>query len=592
MCPQEHDNERRLVAIFAADVAGYSRLVQGDEVGTLQSLRACRKIVDGLIADHGGRIANTAGDSVLAEFPSAVKAVQCGVDVQEALRSVYQGSNEAGPLQLRIGVHVGDVYIHDGDLLGDGVNIAARLEALADPGAVYISSATYASVRQAFVLGFDDLGAKALKNITEPIHVFRVRLPGSATIPRHSLSNAPNSARIVDKPAIAVLPFSNLGRDPDQDYFAEGITDDIITELSRIRAFLVIARNSTFTYKGRSADVRQVGRELGVQYILEGSVRCIAERLRVNAHLLEACSGNHIWVDRYDRLTSELFDVQDDITRSVVASTQTEVILNEGLLAERRERPELHLWELSTRGWREIYQLTREHLERARETGQSIKRLYPGDPKGPQVIATASYHLVYMGFATNVAETREEAIIEAHEAMRLDDRDEYTQWTFGNVLIGLLGRREEAVAAYKQALEINPNFALAYGSLATTLAWAGQSDEAISAAQTAIRLNPRDPSIFFRYTALALAYYSKGDFQTARDWARHAVARRGNWWIAWVVLAASQARLRDKAGADEALLGLFAVIPGRSISALPFPPLGQLQISNLCEGLKLAGLPD
>ncbi|MBO1906333.1 adenylate/guanylate cyclase domain-containing protein [Microvirga sp. 3-52] len=587
---QEHKVERRLAAIFAADVAGYSRLMERDEVGTLQTLSSRRKIMDRLIAHHRGRIANTAGDSVLAEFPSVVDAVQCAVAVQEALAYANQDARVERRLVFRIGIHVGDVMVQGCDLLGDGVNIAARLQSIADPGGICISESAYGYVRKVVPVGFTELGPQKVKNIEEPIRAFAVTLtkvapPSTQATPAKALSPP-------DKPSIAVLPFTNMNGDPEQDHFAEGITEDIITELSRISAFFIIARNSTFTYKGTNPDVRQVGRELGVQYVVEGSVRRSGERVRVNVHLLEASTGNHIWGDRYDRPLADLFDVQDDITRSIVASTQTQVVLNEGLIAERHEHPDFHTWDMAKRGWRNIYQLSRESLERAREIGLAIKRHDPASPKGPQIVATATYHLVYMGFASDPDAMRQEAIAEAREAMRLDDRDEYTQWTYGNVLMGLLGRREDAISAYEQALEINPNFSLAYGSLGTTLAWQGRSDESIRTVEIAIRLNPRDPSIFFRYTALAVAYYSKQDYQSARDWAQHSVARRANWWIGWALLAASHAQLKDIAAAQAALSGLLEVLPNRRISTLPFPPLGEEQITHLREGLKMAGLPE
>ncbi|KLK91639.1 hypothetical protein AA309_19145 [Microvirga vignae] len=590
MVSTEHRVERHLAAIFAADVAGYSRLMEQDEVGTLRTLTAHREIIDRMIAEHGGRIANTAGDSVLAEFPSAVDAVQCAVAVQDALAQANQDTSVERRLRFRIGVHVGDVMVRSGDLLGDGVNIAARLESVAEPGGICLSEAAYGAVRKAVPLTFTDLGPQKVKNIDEPIRAFAFSQMDIASSPAQAVSQS-KVLPLPDKPSIAVLPFSNLKGNTEQEHFAEGITDDIITELSRISAFLIIARNSTFTFKG-TTDVQQVGQDLGVRYIVEGSVRRAGERVRVNVHLLEASTGNHIWGERYDRPLADLFEVQDDITRSIVASTQTQVVLNEGLVAERHERPDFHTWDMAKRGWREIYQLTRESLEKAREIGLAIKQHDPTSPKGPQIVATAAYHLVYMGFASDPAAMRDEALAEAREAMRLDDRDEYTQWTYGNVLMGLLGRREEAIAAYKQALEINPNFSLSYGSLGTTLAWEGRSDESIATVETAIRLNPRDPSIFFRYTALALAYFFKQDYQKARDWAQHAIARRANWWIPWVVLAASLARLNKLTEAKTALSGLLEVLPNRIISTLPFPPLGQAQIDSLREGLRMAGLPD
>lgn len=584
---QENKVERRLAAIFAADVAGYSRLISQDEVGTLRSLTSHREVMDRLIAEHGGRIANTAGDSVLAEFPSAVDAVQCAVAVQQALAQANQDTPEQRRLQFRIGVHVGDVVVRGSDLLGDGVNIAARLESIAEPGGISLSEAAHGAVRKIVSLTFTDLGAQKVKNIEEPVRVYALKVPSPAPTGTGQAKSLP----LPDKPSIAVLPFSNVNGDPEQEHFAEGITDDIITELSRISAFLIIARNSTFTYKG-TTDVRQVGRDLGVRYIVEGSVRRAGERVRVNVHLLEASTGNHIWGERYDRSLADLFEVQDDITRSIVASTQTQVVLNEGLIAERNERPDFQTWDMAKRGWRDIYQLTRESLEKARATGFAIKQHDPASPKGPQIIATATYHLVYMGFASDPAAMREEAIAEAREAMRLDDRDEYTQWTYGNVLMGLLGRQEEAIAAYQQALEINPNFSLAYGTLGTTLAWAGRFDESIATVKMAIRLNPRDPSIFFRYTALAVAYFFKQECQESRDWAQQAVARRANWWIAWVVLAASHAHLNDSTAARAALAGLQEVLPNQRISTLPFPPLREQQIAVLRDGLRMAGLPE
>jgi adenylate cyclase len=278
---KEQRVERRLAAIFAADVAGYSRLMSQDEAGTLRALAAAREIMDGLIAEHGGRIANTAGDSVLAEFPSAVDAVQCAVAVQERLAGSNAGAGEDSRLQFRIGVHVGDVVVRGTDLLGDGVNIAARLEALAEPGGICISDAAHRHVRKALAHAYADLGEQHVKNIDEPVRVFAL----TGTPPATKVSGTKNLP-LPDKPSIAVLPFANMSGDPEQEYFADGIVEDIITALSRVKSFFVIAPNSSFTYKGRSADVRQVGRELGVRYILEGSVRKAGNRIRITGQLL------------------------------------------------------------------------------------------------------------------------------------------------------------------------------------------------------------------------------------------------------------------------------------------------------------------
>ncbi|ANY82390.1 hypothetical protein BB934_29225 (plasmid) [Microvirga ossetica] len=308
---QEHEVERRLVAIFAANMAGYSRLMSQDEDATLQSLTTCRGIIDRLITESGGRIANTAGDSVLAEFPSAVDAVRCAVEVQKLLTQADQDTPEERRLQFRIGVHVGDVMVRDGDLLDDVVNIAARRESLAEPGSVYISAETHAYARRALTPGFDDLGPQKVKNIEEPVHVFRVAapaLPATGSTPRGERAKP---LPLPDKPSIAVLPFDNIGHDREDEYLADGIVDDIIAALSRVRSFFVIARNSTFIYKDPAVNVQQVSREQGVRYVLEGSVRRSRNRVRATAQLIDAATRAHFWGERYEGLVDDIFDFQD-----------------------------------------------------------------------------------------------------------------------------------------------------------------------------------------------------------------------------------------------------------------------------------------
>ena len=283
--------ERKLAAIFAADIAGYSRLMARDEVVTLARLKACRAIIDGLIATHRGRIFNTAGDSVVADFASAVDAVQCAVAVQAAIVTENAGRAADEPMQFRIGVHVGDVIVDGSNLLGDSVNIAARLEALAEPGSIYVSAPARDHIGNKLPLGFDDLGDQQVKNIAQAIRVYRVQTETSASKPIAALP-------LPDKPSIAVLPFQNMSGDPEQEYFADGMVEEIITALSRIRWLFVIARNSSFTYKGQTVDVKQVGRELGVRYVLEGSVRKASGRVRITAQLVDAATGAHLWADR------------------------------------------------------------------------------------------------------------------------------------------------------------------------------------------------------------------------------------------------------------------------------------------------------
>jgi TolB-like protein len=302
--------ERKLSAIFAADIAGYSRLMARDEAGTLNRLKSCRFVIDGLIATHRGRIFNTAGDSVVADFASAVDAVQCAVAVQAALATENASGTVDEPMQFRIGVHVGDVMVDGENLLGDGVNIAARLESLADPGGICVSATARDHIGNKLPLGFDDLGNQPVKNIAQALRVFRVRAATPSAQPAVPLP-------LPDKPSIAILPFQNMSGDPEQEYFVDGMVEEIITALSRIRWLFVIARNSTFTYKGQPIDVKQVGVELGVRYVLEGSVRKAGNRVRITALLIDAASGTHLWADRFDGSLEDVFELQDKVAVSV-----------------------------------------------------------------------------------------------------------------------------------------------------------------------------------------------------------------------------------------------------------------------------------
>jgi len=577
--------ERRLAAIFAADVAGYSRLMSQDEVGTLRALAAHREIMDHFIAEHGGRIANTAGDSVLAEFPSLVDAVQCAVAVQERLAEANAGVAEDRVLRSRIGVHVGDVMVRGGDLLGDGVNIAARLEQRAEPGGVCISGRVYEEVEGKLAVSFEDRGEQQVKNIARPIRVYAL----AGTAPRHS---EPKLLSIADRPSIAVLPFINLSADPEQDFFSEGISEDIITELSRIGELFVIARNSSFAYKGRAVDIQKVGRELGAYYIVEGSVRRMGDRVRITAQLIEVPTGAHIWADRYDRVLADIFDVQDEVIRSIVASTQTQVVMNEGTRAERAARPELQTWELAKRGWKQLYIATEDGLREGREIGRRIVEIDPTSAKGHQLIAVADFHLVYMAFATDPEELKNEALREAREAVRLDTHDEYSHWALGMVLGTLFGRLDDSIPAYRQALDINPNFFLAYGSLGTTLAFAGRVSESIDNTMVCMRLNPRDPSIFFRYSSLSLAYFLRKSFEEAREWADRAVAKKPDWWFGHALLAASRERTGDHAAATTAVSRLMALFPNLTLTTFPLDIRDQDGKELLRSSLRAAGFPE
>ena len=372
--------KRRLAAIFAADVDGYSRLMGSDEVATLDALTARREVLDGLIARHGGRIANTAGDSVLAEFGSAVDAVSCAMEAQGALAKANSTLPENRHINFRMGVHVGDVMVRAGDLFGDGVNIAARLQTLAKAGGLCVSGVTYDQVRKILPLSFTDLGAQTVKNIEEPIRVYEVKAQGEAASSALGEASSLGDGKplaLPDKPSIAVLPFENMSGDPEQEYFADGMVEEITTGLSRIKWLFVIARNSSFIYKGKAVDIKQVGRELGVRYVLEGSVRKAAGKVRITGQLIEAATGAHLWADRFDGVLEDVFDLQDRVTSSVIGAISPQLQRAEIERAQRKPTESLQAYDYYLRALFSTYRFTREANLEALGLAETASRIDP-----------------------------------------------------------------------------------------------------------------------------------------------------------------------------------------------------------------------
>jgi len=419
------------------------------------------------------------------------------------------------------------------------------------------------------------------------------RLVGTDNLPAATLAkDALHPAlTLPDRPSIAVLPFRDITADPEQAFLADGLTDDIIIELSRIRSLFVIARNSSFTYKNRAPDPGEVGRDLGVRYVLEGSVRCVGSRIRISAQLIEATSRNHVWADKYDGDITDIFSVLDEITRGIVSTIQTQIVLNEGLVADRGERPEFRIWDMANRGWREIYRQTAESLARARAAGHGIMKIAPQSAKGYQLTACAAGHLFMMGFAADPSQMQAEALRTAEKAITLDHSDEYAHWMLGIVYGQHLGRYDAAFAAFERALEINPNFSLAYGSYGTTLAYAGLADESLEKTHTAIRLNPRDPSLFFRYSGMSFAYFVKGDYPSASQWAERAVANKPTWWFGLALAAATQSLMSRPEQARQAIGQLTDLLPGISTGRLPGLAIKIEFLDRLKQALHDAGLP-
>ena len=555
----EHQ-KRRLVAILAADVVGYSRLMGRDEAGTLAALKRHREtLFNPAVATHNGRVVKLVGDGTLVEFASVVDAVTCAIAVQ---RSVAAEARPGPPsITLRIGVNLGDVIIDGDDIYGDGVNIAARLESLADPGGVCVSSIVNESVGSRVDATFSDAGEMTLKNVDRPVRVWKWHPERAQSVGEASRSTpAPEaSLPLPEKPSIAVLPFRSMSGDPEQEHFADGLTADIITGLSRVRSLFVIARSSAFAYKGREVELAQVAQDLGVLYVLEGSLRRSRQRVRITAQLIEATTGRHVWAEKFDRELIEIFDLQDEITRNVVASTQTQIMIAEGDAGLGVQHQDLDVWRLVSRSMARIHDLTPDALVDAKRLAERALDIDPRCGAALRCVSIVLYHQAYMLTAATSA-ARPVA---------------------------------EAGAGLERAVEINPNFSTAVGSLGTTLCYVGRPEEGIELNVLAIRSDPLNPSIFFRHTGLALGYYLSGDNSNCVAWATKSIQRNPAWYLGHVYLLAGLGRLGRHEEAAAVLHDYLARYPAASIGELDRLPLKRAgDAERLRAGLRAAGLPD
>ena len=530
---EEEETVRKLAAIFAADVEGYSRLMGQDEIGTLRRLTACRAILDERVAAYRGRILGSAGDSVVADFASAVDAVQCAVAVQEAFAKGSAARPAGEQMRFRIGVHVGDVLVQGDNLFGDGVNIASRLEALAEPGGICISGMVRDQIGTKLPLAFTDLGEQQVKNITQPIRAYRVR--GESSTPA-VMASPP----LPDKPSIAVLPFQNLSGDPEQEYFADGMVEEITTALSKVRWFLVIARNSTFAYKGRAVDVRQVARELGVRYVLEGSVRKAGNRVRISGQLIDAATGNHVWAERYDRELADIFAVHDEITERVVAAIEPQLYAAEHFRSQRKPPESLDAWECVIRALSSVGQGTRVGDMEAEGLCRRAIAIAPGYGQAHSLLAWALMRRPAR-LGGDIGSVLPEAMAESRAALGLDERDPWAHLSHGLVL-WRTRRHNEAERAFRRALELNPNFALAHACLGLPLAVRGELKEAIRTAEHALLLSPNDRIIGARASeAVAHAYFGAEHYADCVARARTAIDSAPELQIAHRLLIAAAA---------------------------------------------------
>jgi len=553
------DTERRLVAIFAADVEGYSRLMGADEVGTMRDLTRRRAILDGLIASHCGRIANTAGDSVLAEFGSAVDAVQCAVEAQEALAEANAGALPDRHINFRIGIHVGDVMIKGGDLFGDGVNIAARLKALASAGGVCVSGAAHDQVRKILSLAFNDLGAQQVKNIEEPVRAFAVSAKDASAAA--GFLNASMPLALPEKPSIAVLPFNNMSGDPEQEYFADGIVEDIITALSRVKSFFVIARNSSFTYKGKAVDIKQVSRELGVRYVIEGSVRKGADRVRITAQLIDSASGSHLWAEHYDRQLTDVFAVQDEITWNIVNAIQPELTRAEIERAHRKPPENLGAWDLVLRARALSSKQTPDDNAKAKALLQQAIIIDPEYGLAYTVLSWCFALEGFFGWSERSWSSFQEGERYVETAVRLGPDDAEPLQGLANILM-MTSRAQNAIEVARRAIELNPNSSAGYSVLAGALGFAGHPEEAIVAAERALRSSPRDPFRYDTFMFISNAHFVAGRNEVALDWARKAVQLAPNWVGGYINIAAIAAGLELMPEAKAAAAKIMSLVDG------------------------------
>ena len=578
--------QRRLAAILAADVVGYSQLMGEDEAGTLAALKARRKhVLEPLVNRHRGRIFKVTGDGVLVEFTSAVNAVQCAVELQQGMAAANSGLPQNRCIVLRIGVNLGDVMVEGSDLYGDGVNIAARLEGIAEPGGVLVSGTTFDYVRKKVNAEFDELGTQTLKNIAEPVRVYRV-----AGTPRLSVASSGTAS---DKPSIAVLPFTNMSSDPEQEYFADGMVEDIITALSHFKALFVIARNSSFVYKGRPVDIGQVAKELGVRYVLEGSIRKAGKRLRINAQLIDAATRAHLWAGRFDGAEEDIFDLQDNITENVIGIIEPQIRKAE-INRSRRKRPQnLDAYDLYLRALPHVYAMHPDDNSRALEFLIQAIEL---DPEFAPALAFAAWcyeQRLTRGWNTVREDDSAHALALARAALATGSDDANAVGMAGFVLL-MTGREyEAALSAIRRATNLNPNNVLVLAHAGFAYGHAGDLQEAISCFQRARRLSPVDPGAFFFLTGEAHALLLSGQYSDAAELARRSAATYDGWDSTYWYLAAACGHLGRSDEAKKAVSKILSLSPGTTISRIRKLPIqDEARQAILLDGLRKAGLPE
>jgi len=582
--------ERKLAAILSADVKGYSRLMGEDEVATIRTLTTYREVMSAFIRQYRGRVVDSPGDNLLAEFASVVDAVQCAVETQRELTARNADLPPERKMEFRIGINLGDVIVEGERIYGDGVNLAARLEGLAEAGGICISGIVYDQVEtklNSLNLGYEYLGEQTVKNIAKPVPVYRVQMEPGQSSSSANREKTPTLA-LPDKPSIAVLPFANMSGDPEQEYFSDGITEDLITDLSKLSGLFVISRNSVFLYKGKAVKPEQVSRELGVRYLLEGSVRKAGSRVRITAQLIDATSGYHLWAERYDRELQDIFALQDEVTQKIVAALEVKLTEGEQGRLGRAPTDNLEAYDCFLRGLEYHAQHTQGANAQAR---QMFERAIALDPEFAAAYAfLGRTYLMEMIYQWNQdPQTQEKIFALGQQAVTLDDSQPAAHETLG---LAYLGKKQhaQAIAEAEKAVALDPNYADAYATLAEILSFAGRPQEAIGLVEQAMRLNPRYP--FSYLWALGHAYRLVGRLPEAITALQRVVMRNPDQITAHVLLAVIYSELGREEEARVEVTEILRISPHYSLEVvrqrIPYKDLAVLE--RQVAALRKAGL--
>jgi TolB-like protein/class 3 adenylate cyclase len=587
--------ERRLAAILAADVAGYSRLIEADEEGTLRRLKALRReVVDPKLAEHRGRIVKTTGDGLLVEFASVVDALRSAAEVQAALAEGNEPLPPDRRIEFRIGIHQGDIVVEDGDIFGDGVNVAARLEGLAEPGGICVSARVQEDAAGRLDLAFEDMGDQALKNIARPVRAYRVG-PSASGSQLVETAAIPPALPLPDKPSIAVLPFANMSGDPEQDYFADGMVEEITTAISRLPWLFVIARNSSFTYKGKVVDVRQVARELGVRYVLEGSVRKAGNRVRITGQLIDTASSAHIWADHFDGALHDIFELQDQVASSVVGAIEPKLRRSEIERAARKPTERLDAYDLYLRALAQSHKFTAEATREAIQLLRSALDIDPSYAPAAGLSAWCRSVQKSQGWAVPTGPEVAEGLRLARRAIESGPDDPDALWMAGYTMAYLGTEHAAALAAISRALALNPNSAHAWGFKGSVESYLGQAEQAIDSCQRALRLSPLDPLAYQFDIGISLAHLGAHRFEEATEWVDRALRDEPRYIASFRIKVALCGLLGRGDEGRQWLERLMDLQPGLSVaSAMTHAAtfLSREIAEVIADGLRKAGLPE